>query len=125
MNATAILADVGLIPGGWGSSIAMSYGVGRICKSDLALLWLWHRLAAVADSTPSLGTSRCHGCRPKKKERKKEKENFRYYEIFYSLKVKYNFLQPGIFEVFSFSAVSFQICLTLKKPAFTSGPSMQ
>ena len=25
----------------------MSYGVGRRCSSDLALLWLWCRLAAV------------------------------------------------------------------------------
>ena len=26
----------------------MSHGVGHRCSSDLALLWLWHRLAAVA-----------------------------------------------------------------------------
>ena len=26
----------------------MSCGVGRRCRSDLALLWLWHRLAATA-----------------------------------------------------------------------------
>ena len=26
----------------------MSSGVGRKCSSDLALLWLWHRLAAIA-----------------------------------------------------------------------------
>ena len=26
----------------------MSCGVGRRCGSDLALLWLWHRLAATA-----------------------------------------------------------------------------
>ena len=26
----------------------MSSGVGRKCSSDLALLWLWHGLAAIA-----------------------------------------------------------------------------
>ena len=26
----------------------MSFGVGRRCGSDLAMLWLWHRMAAVA-----------------------------------------------------------------------------
>ena len=30
------------------------------------MLWLWHRLAAAADSTPSLGTSICPGRSPKK-----------------------------------------------------------
>ena len=29
-------------------SIAMSCGVDRRCGSDLALLWLWHKLAAAA-----------------------------------------------------------------------------
>ena len=31
-----------------GSHIAMSYGVGRRCSFDPALLWLWCRLAAAA-----------------------------------------------------------------------------
>ena len=31
-----------------GSGIAMSHGIGHGCSSDLALLWLWHRPAAVA-----------------------------------------------------------------------------
>ena len=30
----------------------MSCGVGHICGSDLALLWLWHRLEAVAQIRP-------------------------------------------------------------------------
>ena len=30
----------------------MSCGVGHRCGSDLALLWLWHRLAATAPSRP-------------------------------------------------------------------------
>ena len=33
---------------GQGSSVAMSCGVGRRRGSDLALLWLWHRSAALA-----------------------------------------------------------------------------
>ena len=33
---------------GQGSGVAVSYGVGHRHGSDLALLWLWHRLAAVA-----------------------------------------------------------------------------
>ena len=30
----------------------MSCGVGRRCSSDLALLWLWHRPAAIAPIRP-------------------------------------------------------------------------
>ena len=30
----------------------MSYGVGRRCRSDLALLWLWCRPAAIARIRP-------------------------------------------------------------------------
>ena len=57
-NLTSIHEDTGSIPGlafdpwscsvGLRSSIAVSCGVGRSCGSDLALLWLWYRLAAVA-----------------------------------------------------------------------------
>ena len=55
----------------------MSCGVGYTCGSDLALLWLLGRPAAVALIIPlSLGLSICHTMRAalKKKERKKEKE---------------------------------------------------
>ena len=54
----------------------MSCGVGRRCGSDLALLQLWCRLAAIAViPPPSLGTSKCLGCGPKKrKERKKRNQ---------------------------------------------------
>ena len=31
-----------------GSSVAMSCSIGHGCGSDLALLWLWHRLVAMA-----------------------------------------------------------------------------
>ena len=33
---------------GYGSGVVMSCGVGHRCSSDLALLWLWCRLAATA-----------------------------------------------------------------------------
>ena len=61
-NLTIIHEDVGSIPGcdHWvkGSGAAMSYGAGRRRGSDLVLLWLWRRPAAVAPNlTPSLGTS--------------------------------------------------------------------
>ena len=47
---------VGSIPGlaQWvkGSGIAMSCGVGCTLGSDLALLWLWRRWAAAAQTQP-------------------------------------------------------------------------
>ena len=53
----------------------MSGGVGRRRGSDLALLWLWHTLAAIAPTRPtSLGTSICCRCGPKKKKKTKKKE---------------------------------------------------
>ena len=59
----------------------MSCGVGHRLGSDLALLWLWHRLAAVAQIRPlAWETSICCGYGPKKtkrqkKERKKQTNN--------------------------------------------------
>ena len=58
MNPTSIHEDAGLIPWpcsvGWGSSIAVSCGVGGRCSSDPMLLWpwLWCRLAATASIWP-------------------------------------------------------------------------
>ena len=37
---------------GYGSSVAVSCGVGRRRSSDLALLWLWRRPAATAPIRP-------------------------------------------------------------------------
>ena len=56
MNSTRNHEVAGWIPGlaQWvkGSGIAVSCGVGRRCSSDLALLWLWCRLAAAAPIKP-------------------------------------------------------------------------
>ena len=53
--------DAGSIPG-------LAQGVG-----DLELLWLWCRLWCSSDSTPSLRTSICLGCGPKKEKAWTEK----------------------------------------------------
>ena len=37
---------------GYGSGVAMSFGVGRRRGSDLVLLWLWCRPAAAAPTGP-------------------------------------------------------------------------
>ena len=53
----------------------MSCGVGCRCTSDLALLWLWHRLAAVAAIQPlAWEHPYAAGVALRKKERKKRKE---------------------------------------------------
>ena len=51
----------------------MSCGVGRRRSLDPALLWLWCRPATIA-GTPSLGTSTCYECGPKKQRKKKKKK---------------------------------------------------
>ena len=61
----------------------MTCGGGRRCGSDLALLWLWRRLAATAPIRP-LAWEPPYGAgsalkgqktKKKKKKRKKEKKN--------------------------------------------------
>ena len=44
--------------------------IGLVTFEDLALPWLWCRLAAPA---PSLETSICYGCSPKKTKKEKRK----------------------------------------------------
>ena len=58
----------------------MSCGVGRRCSLDLALLWLWRRLAGVALIRPLDWTSICHGCGPKKQKQKKTR-HFRHLRL--------------------------------------------
>ena len=51
----------------------MSCGVGLRRGSDLALMWLGHRLVATSsDSTPSLGTSYTLGAALKSQKREKK-----------------------------------------------------
>ena len=53
----------------------MSCGVGDGCSSDLVLLWLWHRLAAVAQIQPlAWKPPYAGGCGPEKQKKKKKKE---------------------------------------------------
>ena len=66
---------------GLGSGVAVSCGVGRRCGSHPMLLWLWHRLAAVALIQPlawkppyATGAA-LKDKRKEIKKRKKEKES--------------------------------------------------
>ena len=55
----------------------MSCGVGRRCGLDLALLWLWHRLAAAVPIGPlawELPYATGAALKSKKKKKKKEKK---------------------------------------------------
>ena len=58
---------------GSGIQRCVSCGVGHGQGSDLVLLGLWCTLAATNPIlTPSLGTSICHRCGKKKKDKKKK-----------------------------------------------------
>ena len=48
-------------------------GVGGRCSSDLALLWLWCRPAAIAQNNPPTKTPKPPGAAQKKKKKKKKK----------------------------------------------------
>ena len=53
MNPTNIHEDAGWIPSpSQGAGVAVNCGVGHRRASDPALLWLWHRPAAVATFQP-------------------------------------------------------------------------
>ena len=64
---------------GWGSSIAVIYGVGHRHGSDPALLWLWGRLTGIAPIRPlawepPYAEGEALKSKEGKKERKKERE---------------------------------------------------
>ena len=56
-NPTSVHEDAGLIP-----------GPAQVVK-DLVLLWLLLFGSCSSDLTPSLGTSMCYTCSPKKKKK--------------------------------------------------------
>ena len=61
---------------GWGSSIAVSCGVGRRCGLEAVLLWLWHRLAATAPIRPlAWEPPYAEGAALEKTKRKKKRKN--------------------------------------------------
>ena len=53
----------------------MSCGVGRRCGSDLALLWLWRRLAATAPIRPLAWEPPYAAGEALKRQMKKQKQN--------------------------------------------------
>ena len=60
---------------GWGSGVAMSCGIGHRRSSDLVLLWLWRRPAAVATIQPlAWEPPLWRGGGPKKQKKKKKKK---------------------------------------------------
>ena len=59
---------------GSGSGVAMSCGVGSRRSSDPKLLWLWHRLVAVALLQPLAWEFPANVTLKSQKERRKERE---------------------------------------------------
>ena len=76
MNPTRHHEVSGLIPWpgsvGQGSGIAVSCGVGPRCGSDLVLLWLWSRSAAIALIGPLAWEPPCAVSAALKRQKKKK-----------------------------------------------------
>ena len=58
---------------GQGSGVAMSCSIGHGPSLDMALLWLWHRLAATAQIRLLAWELPCAVGAPQKKKKKKKK----------------------------------------------------
>jgi len=78
---------------GWGSSVALSCGVGHRCHSDPALLWLWCRLAAAAPTQP-LAWEFPYATGAALKSKKKKKRIYMYAAIMPALCNLTNLLLP-------------------------------
>ena len=80
MNPTRNHEVVGSIPdlAQWVNDLALPWAVvGCRHSSDLALLWPWHRPAAIALIRPhSLGNPVCRRCDPKKQKRKEKNKGW-------------------------------------------------
>ena len=86
MNPSSIHEDAGLIPGPWSVGLRIRCcccGIHGRGSSDLALLWLWCRLAATVLMGPlAWELPYAAGAVPKRfKKRKKEKKRIRMNEI--------------------------------------------
>ena len=69
---------------GYGSGVAMSCGVGRRHSSDPALLWLWHRPAAMAPIGSLAWEPPYARKQPKKWQKDKKKKERNMYVLFLS-----------------------------------------
>ena len=75
-NPTRIHEDASSIPRliqWFKDPVAVSCGVGHRCSSELALLWLWHRLAAIAWIQPLAWEPPCASGAALKKQKEKKK----------------------------------------------------
>ena len=73
---------------GEGSSVAVIYGVGHRCGSDLALLWLWRRPEATSPTRPlAWEPPYAMGMALKKKKEKKKDKKAMLFNTIYSIAV--------------------------------------
>ena len=85
-NLTSIREDAGLIPG-----IAVSCSVGHRCGLNMALLWLWRRLAAAAPMRCLVWELSYAACVALKKKKKKQVKLIILYAFLNAVYPKYPF----------------------------------